>query len=72
MTFIINHHTYIITAGMLRLWFLLGFIELLCWAAIARHWYLRKHPKFVKDPPWPESPLTVGMRNYLDEHDRQS
>jgi len=72
MTFIINHHTYIIGAGMLRLWIALCFIELVCWSLIARHLYLKRHPKLAEDPPWPKSPLSVGMRNYLDEHERNS
>jgi uncharacterized membrane protein len=72
MTFIFNHHTYIISTGTLRLWILLCFIELVCWAFVARHWYLRKHPKIAEDLPWPKSPLSVGMRNHLDEHERKS
>jgi len=69
MTFIVNHHTYVISAGMIRLWVLLCIIELVCWALLARHWYLKRHPKLTEDPPWPTSPLSVKMRNYLDEHE---
>jgi hypothetical protein len=70
MTFIFNQHAYIISTGMLHLWILLCFIELVCWAFIARYWYLRKHPKLAEDPPWPKSPLSVGMRNHLDEREK--
>ena len=72
MTFIVNHHIYSISTGMIHLGILLCFIELVCWALIARHWYLRRHPKLAEDPPWPKSSLSVGMRNYLDEHETKS
>ena len=72
MAFIINHRTYVTITGMLHLWILLCLIELVFWAFIARHWYLRRHPKIDEDPPPTKSPLSVGMRNYLDEHETKS
>jgi len=72
VTFIVDHHIYIISTGMIQLWSVLCLVELVCWAFIARHWYLRRHPKLAQEPPWPKSPLTVGMRNYLDEHKTKS
>jgi hypothetical protein len=72
MTFIIDHHTYVIVTGMLHLWILLCLIELVFWAFIARHAYLKMHRKIDEDPPQPRSPISVGMRNYLDEHETKS
>ena len=48
MTLIINGHTYVMDAGMLRLWAFICVAEAVAWVVIGRYIYRRRHPKGAK------------------------